>query len=209
MRIFDFGRRGTRLVVACAVLAAIAACGSSPPVRYFSLKPAYQAENRDGTARTLVGIGEIRAPNFRFRSQMVTRGEHGELIVDDFHRWAEPLDHAMHRVVATNVDSLLDDMTVVAFPYDSAHRPAYRVRGTLEQFDVDTTGLAVLIVQWAITDDEDNLVSPTGRSRYEARSDRPGDPAASVAALNELLAAFSRDIADRLRERTEASDGTD
>ena len=56
----------------------------------------------------------------------------------------------------------------------------------------------MLVVQWGITGQKDDVVKPIGRSRYEARSANPGDPASDVDAMNELLAAFSRDIAESL-----------
>jgi uncharacterized lipoprotein YmbA len=180
--------------------AVLAACGTSPPVRYFSLEPEFLEIINDGAMRPLVGIGEIRTPSFRYRSQLVTRSRGGEMIAHDFLRWSEPLDQALHRVVAANVDSLVEEMTVFSFPYDSGRMPDYKVRGSLDRFDVDTSGLGVLIVQWGITDRDDNVVFPVGRSRYESRSANPGDPAADVETMNELLAAFSRDIAKRLQE---------
>ena len=188
-------------VLACLFAIFIGGCGTSPPVRYFSLEPMYEAVTDGNAHRPMVGIGEIRTPSFRYRSQMVTRSDGGEMITHDFLRWSEPLDQALHRVVAANVDSLLPEMTVFSFPYDSARMPAYKVRGSLDRFDVDSTGLGVLVLQWGIIDRKDEVVRPIGRSRYESRSTNPGNPAADVAAMNELLAAFSRDVAEDLEGR--------
>ncbi len=177
----------------------VVGCGTSPPVRYFSLDPVYDAVENDGEERPIVGLGQLRTPNFLFRSQMVTRGRGGELVVHDFRRWSEPLDQAIHRVVAANVDSLVNELTVIAFPYEATIRPAYRVHGSVDRFDVDDTGLAVMIVQWGITASDGTVVSAPRRSRYQARATNAGDPAAVVEALNDLLASFSRDIAERSR----------
>lgn len=180
------------------VLLLLAGCGSSPPVRYFSLDPVLEAAVADSETRTIVGVGQLRTPNFLFRSQMVTRTSGGELIVHDFHRWSEPLDQAIHRVVAANVDALLDDATVIAFPYESHVRAERRIYGSVERFDVDTAGQAVLVVQWGIVDQAGATLTAPHRTRYEARTDGSDDPAAAVAALNRVLAAFSRDIAAEL-----------
>ena len=186
--------------LAFLLITVLAGCGTSPPVRYFSLEPMYEDAINDGAVRPMVGIGEIRTPSFRYRSQMVTRGRGGEMMAHDFLRWSEPLDQALHRVVAANVDSLLPGMTVFSFPYDTGRMPRYKVRGSLDRFDVDAAGLGVLIVQWGITGEADAVIVPIGRSRYEHRSASPGDPAADAAAMNELLALFSRDIAERLQD---------
>ena len=168
-------------------------------MRYFSLEPMYQEISAEAATGPMVGIGEIRTPNFRYRSQMVTRGQGGEMITHDFLRWSEPLDQALHRIVAANVDSLAAEMTVFSFPYDTDRMPELEVRGSVDRFDVDASGLGVLIVQWSISDQDGQAIKSISRSRYEARSANPGDPASDVAAMNELLAAFSREIAGNLR----------
>jgi uncharacterized lipoprotein YmbA len=175
----------------------LAGCSSSPPVRYFSLEPVYEVVESASEEQPIIGLGQLRTPNFLFRSQLVTRDRGGELIVHDFRRWSEQLDQAIHRVVAANVDSLVEDMTVIAFPYESLVRASYRVHGSVERFDSDTAGEAVLVVQWGITGRDGTVVSPPRRSRYESRAASAEDPAAVVEALNDVLGAFSRDIADR------------
>jgi len=184
--------------IAVMTMLLLAGCGSSPPVRYFSLDPVLERVAQEGRAETIVGVGQLRTPNFLFRSQMVTRTDGGELIVHDFRRWSEPLDQAIHRVVAANVDGLLTDATVIAFPYESHARPDRRIYGNVERFDVDTGGLAVLVVQWGIIDQGGATLTPPHRTRYEAKAGAVDDPLAAVAALNEVLAAFSRDIAAQL-----------
>jgi uncharacterized lipoprotein YmbA len=176
----------------------LTACSTSPPVRYFSLEPVFDVVENSAEVQPIVGLGQLRTPNFLFRSQLVTRGRGGELVVHDFQRWSEPLDQAIHRVVAANTDSLIDDMTVIAFPHESIVKPAYRVHGSVERFDTDMNGEAVLVVQWSILVRDGTVITPPRRSRYEARAANPDDPAAVVGAMNELLGAFSRDIAGEL-----------
>ena len=131
----DIARLVTLVLFGAVMPLTLAGCSSSPPVRYFSLEPVYEVVENTGEERPIVGLGQLRTPNFLFRSQLVTRDRGGELIVHDFKRWSEPLDQAIHRVVAANIDSLLDDMTVVAFPYESLVKPAYRVHGSVERFE--------------------------------------------------------------------------
>lgn len=177
---------------------ALAACSTSPPVRYFSLEPVFEGAENSAEAQPIVGLGQLRTPNFLFRSQLVTRDRGGELVVHDFRRWSEPLDQAIHRVVAANTDSLVDDMTVIGFPFASQLRPDYRVHGNVERFDADASGEAVLVVQWSMTARDGTVLTPFRRSRYTARAANADDPAAVVQALNEVLGAFSQDIAGEL-----------
>ena len=101
--------RATLIALTIAVMLLVG-CGSSPQVRYFGLETVESDYQRDPEGSPVLGIGSIRIPDYLKRSQMVTRGQGAELVVDDFNRWAENLDKSIHRTVAANVDSLLDDV---------------------------------------------------------------------------------------------------
>ena len=190
-----------RSVFLCSLFALmLAGCGSSPPVQYYALSSSGSAEltNSDG-ARTM-GLGPLRIPGYLNRSQIVTRSPGAELQVDEFNRWAEPLGLAMHRVVAADVDGLLDELVVIAFPHDAVVGGVvdFRLRGDILRFDADRSGSVVLEVQWSVSSDNGTTVVPAHRARYEAQAGRAGDPDAVVTAMNEALRQFSRDIADAM-----------
>jgi len=184
------------------VLALLTACGTSPPVRYFTLESSVAEQPQDPDSTVLLGLGPVRMADYLNRSQLVRRGQGAELVVDDFSRWAEPLAVAFLRVVSTDVDMLMPDLTVVAFPWDSAIQSQldYRLLGYVIRFDADRSGRVVLEAQWGITAAESGEpVLPPRRTRYEAQTGSPDDPAAVAAAMNEALAGFSRDIAREMR----------
>lgn len=188
------------LIVAC-LLPLLAACGSSAPVRYYSL----EAITTEGYERVsteeapVLGVGPLTMPEYLGRSQIVTRGPGAEMIVDDFNRWAEPLDRAIHRIVASNIDSVVGDVTVVAFPYSSLVAVDYRLVGRVDRFDVDETGRAVLNVQWGIGRKDQPILVPPRRSHYEVQARVAGDADATAQAMNDLVTQFSRDIAQELQ----------
>lgn len=192
----------TRMLVAGLVLL-LAACGSSPPARFYSLQPLdldYKADTNDAA---VMYLGPLRLPEYIARAQIVTRGDGAELIVDDYHRWAEPLDDAIPRIVAVNVDNLVDGLIVVTSPSGNLAEADYRLQGSLVRFDTDAAGRAVLIVQWSLATPDGDLLVPPRRSRYEARVLRTGDPGAVVTALNDTVAQFSRAIAAEIEARLE------
>ena len=178
----------------------LAACGSSPQVRYFSLTPTHSGYQQDPDGAAMLGLGPLRMPEYLNRSQIVTRGVGAELWVDEFSRWAEPLSLSVHRVVATDVDNLLVGVVVAAFPYESAIRSQvdYRLVGDVNRFDADQSGRIVLETQWAIAKVGAGLLVPARRTRYESQAASADDPAAVVKAMNQALAQFSRDIANEL-----------
>jgi len=158
------------------------------------------AMGQDPDDSVTLALGPLRMPDYLNRSQMVTRDSGAEIQVDEFSRWAEPLNLAMHRVVSTDVDMLLDGVIVIAFPYDSMIRSQvdYRLLGDVIRFDADQSGRVVLELQWTIADTDSEVAVPIHRSRYEARATTAGDPAAVALAMNNALASFSRDIASEM-----------
>ena len=186
------------LALSALVSLLLVACGSSPPVRYFSLSTIDTAYQQDGDDAVVLGLGPLRMPDYLNRSQLVTRGAGAEMQIDEFSRWTEPMSRAFHRVVSADVDNLLDGVIVMAFPWEAVVRSEvdYRLIGDVIRFDADRSGRVLLEVQWGIAKVADSTVLIRGnRSRYEAQATRAGDPAATALAMNEALALFSRDIA--------------
>jgi uncharacterized lipoprotein YmbA len=178
------------------------ACGSSPPVRYFALSGTVADSQQNSDNDVVLGVGPMRMAEYLNRTQMVTRGAGAELKVDEFNRWAEPLEVAFHRVVSTDVDNRMDSVTVLAFPWESAVRRQvdYRLLGDVIRFDADPSGRVVLETQWSITAvDSGEMVVRARRTRYEAQARSPGDPAAVASGMNEALTKFSGDIAGELQ----------
>ncbi len=194
------------LTVALSAMLLLAACSSSPPVRYFTLSTIDADFQPDPDDAVILGLGPIRMPDYLNRSQIVTRGANSEMQVDEFSRWSEPLSTSLLRVVATDVDNLLNGVVVVMFPYEPFVRDqvSYRLVGDINRFDADASGQIVLEVQWGVADADGAIAVPVRRNRYTAQATAggeaaTGDPGAVAAAMNDALAQFSRDIAARLQ----------
>ena len=188
------------------VVVAAACCGSSPPVQYYDLESLETGYIDDGETFLRVGVGPLRTPDYLSRSQIVTRGKDSTVIVNDFNRWIEPLDDAVHRVVSENLDSLVDDAVVVAFPYTHIADLDYQLVGRISRFDADGDGTAVLQIQWSVVSPRDEFVIAPKRARYEARVARAGDYPALARAMSEVLQQFSRDVAASLENAMSRSD---
>ena len=190
-----------RSITLCAVVSLlIAACGSSPPVRYFALSPMDSVQQQDPDDSVTLGVGPLRLPEYLNRSQIVTRGGGSEVEVDEFSRWAEPLTQALHRVVSTDVDNMMNGGMVIAFPLEAVvhNEVDYRLLGEVTRFDADRSGRVVLDIQWGISATTGEAAVVIRRSKYETRAARPDDPAIVVSAMNDALAMFSRDVVSEL-----------
>ena len=173
-------------------------CGSSPPVHYYDLEALESGYVAAADTDLRVGVGPLRTPDYLSRSQIVTRDGDTRIVVDDFNRWVEPVDEAIYRVVAENLDSLIDTAVVVAFPYSHIADMDYQVVGRISRFDAGTDGTAVLQIQWGVISSGDEFVVQPRRVRYEASLAQVGDYPALARAMSELLQQFSRDVANTL-----------
>lgn len=183
-----------RYVVALCFLV-LAACGSSPAVHYYSLETSGEYVEQDDDGSPVMAVGAFRMPEYLNRSQFVTRGQGAEIIVDDLNRWAEPLDDAIHRVLATNLDVLLDSLVVIAYPSTTLAHSDYRLIGRIDNFLADPNGMVVLRVQWGITDPAGAVVLSSRRVSFQSQAAKPGDPGSIAQAMSDVLAQFSRAVA--------------
>jgi uncharacterized lipoprotein YmbA len=200
-------KRGNRMMVTARTITlciltslVLVACGSSPPVRYYALAPMSTEPRQEANDPVVLGLGPLSMPEYLNRSQIVTRGAGAEMNVDEYSRWAEPLGPALHRIVSTDVDNLLDGVVVVAFPYDSMIRAQvnYRVLGEVSRFDADQSGQVILEVLWGVSEVGADVVVAPHRSHYKAQAASAGNPATMAEAMNEALLLFSQDIASKL-----------
>jgi uncharacterized lipoprotein YmbA len=181
------------IVTLCFLI--IAGCGSSPTVHYYALETIDDRVAQDNEGSPIMAVGAFRMPEYLNRSQMVTRGPGAEIIVDEFNRWAEPLDDAIHRVLASNLDVLLESVVVVAYPSSAVVNIDYRLIGRFDRFNAGQDGLVVLDVQWAIADSTGTVHLPPRRARFESQAARPDDAGSIAQAMSDVLSQFCRDIA--------------
>ena len=191
----------TRWLAGIVLLAmSLGGCGSSPPVQYYDLEALETGYVAEGDASLRMGVGPLRTPEYLRRSQIVTRGADARVVVDDFHRWIEPLGNRIHDVLAQNLDVLIEDAVVVAFPYTHIADLDYQLVGRISRFDADPDGTAILQVQWGVIGSRDDFVIPPRRVRYAARAGQAGDQEALSRAMSEVLQQFGRDVAESLLE---------
>jgi uncharacterized lipoprotein YmbA len=196
----------TRLlsVLALGLAASVGGCVSlkrTPEARFFVLRslvepaPPSTAPGNPG----LVGVLPVLLPGHLDRPQLVTWSGPGELRIDEFLRWAEPLDVGIHRVVGENLDGLLPAYRVVRAPWPAATPLLCRVRLELARVGPQETGEVLLEGRWALLparSERPYVVRAVSLRRTPgAGATAAADPAAGVEAIDRLLADLSREIA--------------
>ncbi|HST76354.1 MAG TPA: ABC-type transport auxiliary lipoprotein family protein, partial [Acetobacteraceae bacterium] len=97
-----------------ALLFLLAACGNSPPSRFYTLDPTGAGSSGVVRAKGAVAVGQITLPAELDRLSLVTREGANRIAVSDQDRWAAPLDGMIRRVLATDLSRRLPAGAVVA-----------------------------------------------------------------------------------------------
>ena len=188
----------TRVIPLVIVLiSALVGCGTTPPSTFYGLEPLPAAAGT-ATGQTVIGVGPLGFPEYLKRPQIVTFGPGEEVSIADFNRWAEPVTDSFQRVLSLNLDSLIEDTLAIRFPFGGGLVSVdYRLLGEVTRFDVDSAGTATLDVSWLLKDSDDQTLIPVTRSVFHADAATVADYDQVVAAMNQTLQAFSREIAQR------------
>jgi uncharacterized protein len=200
----------TNSIAAAALVVALLlpGCGTfSPkpdPSRFFTLSALPQPEanptNQPAASPGIsLGVGPITLPGYLDRQEIVIRAAPNQLTLSENDRWAEPLEDNFARVLTQNIAFLLRAERINAYPWPIDRKPLYQVEIEVLRFETDANHQAQLSTRWAV-----RKTSRKDAVRYhETRLSRPAQSRsteASVAALSEILADLSREIAVAIEE---------
>ncbi len=142
-------------------------------------------------------------PGHLDRPQLVTWTAPGELRIDEFLRWGEPLDTGFTRTLAENLATLLPEHFVARLPWRATDVPRCRVVTELRVFGLQANGEVRLDGRWALlrTRGEQPLASGSVNLARGPLASGPNgvDAGAGVDAMSDLVAELSRTIADAIR----------
>ena len=145
-----------------------------------------------------MGIGPVDLPQYLDRPQIVTHTAGNELNINEFNRWAEPLQQNFARVLASNIGELLDTDEAFVFPWGGSVSVEYQVRIEVSNFIGQLGGESLLVARWSIIGENGSKVLMARRSQLEAKSSNASYEAL-VIAMNQTLANLSREIAAAIR----------
>ena len=165
----------------------------------FDFPAAPGRERRDtwGTNALALGIGPVKFPGYLDRQQLVTRISQNRFAVAENDRWAEPLEENFSRVLSQNLSILLETNRIVAYPWERNQRPTYQVQVEVLRFEPNAEQLVELWARWTILDDARKTISV--KESYLTQRARDKSTEESVAAMSEVLANFSQEIAAAIR----------
>lgn len=190
------------LLIAVGSVLFAAGCAATRNADFYTLEalPAATQPMRSTADRRplAVGIGPVTLADYLNRPQIVTRTGPNELALAEFDRWAGPPADNFKRVLAENLAILLPGDRISMFPWVSGAQVEYRVKLDVQRFDGALGDSAELVVWWTVSGrgDERPLLSRKSRLRTTVAA---STYAALVAAENQLLGDFSRELAAAIK----------
>ena len=205
-----------RLLLGLAAFVGLASCAVTDPTLYYTLGRGAVSSSAAGmtqakadaptplrsvagTGAVGVGVGPVIMPGYLDRVMIVTRTSADTVSIANFHRWAEPLEDGIARVLTDEIAARVPTERVVMFPWRGvvARDLQYQVVIVVLLFDGRPGGAVTLDTRWRIIsrDGKELLVK---RSTVTETATAPGYEA-MVAAMTRALVALGGDIAAEIR----------
>lgn len=102
------------------------------------------------TCGVIIGVGPVTIPRYLEQPQIVTRISRNQVSLNEFDRWAEPLNTNIMNVLANDLKTQLKTQVVV-YPWSASEKTNYEVKVTITQFDTTPNNKSVLSANWDIT----------------------------------------------------------
>ncbi|MBI1285902.1 MAG: hypothetical protein GC183_16480 [Thiobacillus sp.] len=184
------------LLVPVAALLLVGGCSSTPPSRFYTLSAATTPVAP--SSGLSVAVGPVTVPSQVDRPQFVVSIGPNQVQLDEFNRWAAPLQDSIARVVAESLVAMLGSPHITLWPQTLSEDTEYRVAIEVQGFESAPGESASLDAVWTVRRMQDGKTE-TGRSTIrEPVKERAYD--ALAAAHSSAIAHMSQDIADALRK---------
>jgi uncharacterized protein len=204
-------RKIVRRLLGLIVCLSLTGCAVSDPTQFYTLTQAgappvertataSTAESGVGqTTNVSIGVGPVMIPAYLDRRQIVIRTGADQVELSAFHRWAEPLEDGMARILAEEIAARVPTERVVTFPWRGvvARAIQYQVVVTVVRFDGHEGGDVTLDTRWRILDSQGGEQAFRRSTVIEA-SKAPGHEPI-VAAMTRALVSLGREIALEIR----------
>ena len=183
-----------------AFLAALVVGCASAPSKFYTLNATAKG---DGTsaAQYAVVVGPVTIPTEVDRPQFTVKVAPNRVAIDEFNRWAEPLNENIARVVAADLATLLGTPRVTAVA-PANFDPAYRVTIDIQCFESVPGKSAQLEAVWVVHKTAGS-VTLSGRTIADEPVSGSGFEALA-AAHSRALAKVSTDMAAAIRTEADS-----
>lgn len=188
-------RRLAAIAIPSALAILAAGCGSAPASRFYTLSAA--PAGAPASSDVSVAVGPVTVPAAVDRPQIVVNVGPNQVRLEEFNRWASPLQNDIARAVVENLVAMLGTPRVTLSPQTVSADADYRAAIEVQRFESAPGEAATLDAVWTVIRTKDGG-SRTGRTT--AREPTPDQGFDSLAAAHSrAVARLSRDIAEAVR----------
>jgi len=184
-----------RVSIVIAFGAVLFGCGTSAPPRFYRLDSAATATSAP-SSQTAVMVGPVAIPPTVDRPEFVLQVAPNRVEVEEFDRWAAPLDDSIARTVAGDLSVLLASPNVTSIPL-ADFNPAYSVTLNVQRFESVKGTDALVDAVWVVRSAAHGKIR-SGRTIAQESVQGEGFDALA-AAHSRALARVSGDIAAAIR----------
>lgn len=190
--------RLTSIGALCAMAILAAGCSTQPSHLYtLSRAPAPAGAPAALPSNISVVVGPISIPAIVDLPQIVVSTGPNQVRLDEFNRWASPLQNNISRVVTENLVTMLGTPRVAQFQQSLNLDADFRVAIEVQSFDSALGDAATLNAVWIVRRTKDGKAQ-TGRTTLREQAGAAGFDALA-AAHSRALAQMSQDIANAIR----------
>ena len=182
-------------VHSAAALALLAGCATAPS-KFYALSSTATLDAAP-PAPYAVLVGPVSIPASVDRPEFVVEVAPNRVELDEFNRWASPLQNNISRVVAENLVTMLGTQRVAQFQQSLNLDADFRVAIEVQSFDSALGESATLNAVWIVRRTKDGK-SQTGRTSLREPTSAAGFEGIA-AAHSRALTKMSQEIADAVR----------
>ncbi|HEV2673024.1 MAG TPA: PqiC family protein [Aliidongia sp.] len=175
-------------ILIVGTLTLLAACGTTPENRYYTLSVEPAATSAAPPPRTgRITIAKLLLPGVTDREQMVVATGPQTVDIREFDRWAEPLDQLVPRILAQDLALRAGGPT--------SNLPERRLFVSVDRFSVDAMGSSQLTGRWWMLEPGETAAQRRERPFALSRPAGARDGVQVAAAMSALLSMLADDVA--------------
>jgi uncharacterized lipoprotein YmbA len=196
-----------RIYYAAIVLClSLVACASAPtPIKYYRISsaPEQKTPTPETTQARRVVLEAVEMPAFLRQPGLVMQSSTHQITVSKDHLWAERLDKAVPRLLATKLQALSDDYVFYLDGDDWVDQADFRFRLRIDNLQATTTGEAITSGAFQLADVVSGETSTPQDFSFASDLQRDGY-AESVVQLEYLIGQIATSMLEALRKQKKA-----
>lgn len=185
-------------IIIAFFLASCSLGGKTKSSQFYVLDSTISTTEQEADNNVSLAISQVIVPGYIDRPHIITKTASAEIKFSEFNRWAEPIDSMFLRVLTQNIKTLTNSDQITGYPWSPEQTFEFVLRAKLIKFENNEAGDALLVVNWVLVKKNDESTPRANFSEFRASASN-SSYAARVAALNDTLNQFSREIVSHLK----------